>query len=290
MFAVAQGGRSRAWLVACAFAGWILVVIVAAGERADATQWLGTRYIPDAINVIMMVSLAVGLVILVLTAATGDAPVRTEKKPRRGLWALVMFAAVLILWSPEIDRAPIREEVPALLGDSKEAGPEGDADAGQDTRQPVAELSDLLLIAAGVGVVAALLMVSRRSAYSGAEAEPWVMAGSDDDEQAVELAEALDRAVEQLMVGDDPRLAVIAAYAELEDVLASHGYGRQSSETAKEHLRRSLAQRSVDTVPFDRLASLYERARFSGFDVTAQDRQSAADALAGARQELMTDV
>ncbi len=62
-----------------------------------------------------------------------------------------------------------------------------------------------------------------------------------DEELAGELAAVLDDTLDDLRAEADPRRAVIAAYARLEQVLGANGLARRPAETPEEYLARILA-------------------------------------------------
>ena len=136
----------------------------------------------------------------------------------------------------------------------------------------------LLVVVAGVAAV-----VGWRSWRGRRAAERDVRA--DGDPMAGEVAEVLDDVIERLRSERDPRRAVIAAYARMEDVFARHGSPRRPSEAPLEFLARALEQ-VAEAGPARRLTDLFERAMFSTqpFDRVVQDE--AIDALVAVRDDL----
>jgi hypothetical protein len=104
------------------------------------------------------------------------------------------------------------------------------------------------------------------------------------------LAEALEAAVDEslddLRAESDPRRAVIAAYARLEQVLASYGLPRDAAEAPLEYLRRMLAELSVTPPAARRLTELFERAKFSQHAVGPEMKEQAIRALEIVRDDL----
>lgn len=100
------------------------------------------------------------------------------------------------------------------------------------------------------------------------------------------LEAALDESLDDLRAEPDPRRAVIAAYARLERVLASHGLPRQTSEAPLEYLSRMLAGLSVSPPAARRLTDLFERAKFSQHAVGPEMKEQAIDALVRVRDDL----
>jgi hypothetical protein len=100
------------------------------------------------------------------------------------------------------------------------------------------------------------------------------------------LEAALDESLDDLRAEPDPRRAVIAAYARLERVLASHGLPRRSAEAPLEYLGRMLAGLSVSPPAARRLTDLFERAKFSQHAVGPEMKEQAIGALETVRDDL----
>jgi uncharacterized protein DUF4129 len=104
------------------------------------------------------------------------------------------------------------------------------------------------------------------------------------------LAEALSEvaaaSIDDLRREGDPRRAVIAAYANMERVLAQHGLPRRRAETPFEYLARILRQLEVSESSVHRLTELFEYAKFSTHEVDAAMKDQAIDAFAALRDEL----
>jgi hypothetical protein len=100
------------------------------------------------------------------------------------------------------------------------------------------------------------------------------------------LEAALDESLDDLRAEPDPRRAVIAAYARLERVLASHGLPRKTSEAPLEYLSRMLGGLSVSPPAARRLTDLFERAKFSQHAVGPEMKEQAIDALVRVRDDL----
>jgi Domain of unknown function (DUF4129) len=108
----------------------------------------------------------------------------------------------------------------------------------------------------------------------------------DDRPLASDVADVLDDAIARLRAEPDPRRAIIASYARMEDVFAHHGLPRRPSEAPLEFLVRALEQVTA-TEPARRLTDLFERAMFSTdvFDRRAQ--LEAVEALRSVRDDLL---
>ena len=103
---------------------------------------------------------------------------------------------------------------------------------------------------------------------------------------AEELSAVVERSLVELDAERDPRRAVIAAYAGMEQTLAAHGLPRTPAEAPLEYLARALVDLRVGEASAGRLTELFQRARFSRHEVGEATKQDAIEALAAVRDEL----
>jgi hypothetical protein len=104
---------------------------------------------------------------------------------------------------------------------------------------------------------------------------------------AIDFAAAVDESLDDLRAEPDPRRAVIAAYARLERVLASHRLPRRPAEAPLEYLSRMLDDLSVRPEAARRLTNLFERAKFSQHEVGMEMKEEAISALETVRDDLL---
>ena len=100
------------------------------------------------------------------------------------------------------------------------------------------------------------------------------------------LVQVVDDSLEDLYAEQDPRRAVIAAYARMERTLESEGLGRHSAEAPLEYLRRVLADVRANSRSAFALTELYGRAKFSRHRVDAEMKEEAIAALVALRRDL----
>jgi len=100
------------------------------------------------------------------------------------------------------------------------------------------------------------------------------------------LADVLDETLDDLRAEEDPRRAVIAAYARMERALGAFGLPRNPSEAPDEYLQRIFADLDVSRLATSRLTALFSWAKFSGHDVAPEMKQEAIEALEAVREEL----
>jgi hypothetical protein len=102
-----------------------------------------------------------------------------------------------------------------------------------------------------------------------------------------DLAQAMQTTIDDLRRERDPRRAVIAAYANMERVLASHGLARRHAETPFEYLARILGGLDVRESAVHTLTQLFEYAKFSVHEIDAAMKEEAIVALEDIRTDLL---
>jgi hypothetical protein len=133
--------------------------------------------------------------------------------------------------------------------------------------------------------VAALVLVLLFAGYQlwrhlrpGGSAEtPGAYGGLQDDQDV--LADAVDSGRRALLLGDDPRAAVIACYAAMEASLAGSGVARRASDSPQDLLERASAGGLLDGPHAEDLTRLFREARYSTHPMDTGHRDRAAAAL-----------
>lgn len=271
-----RGSGKRSPVLSAALAAVLVVVVAGAVVAASLGSADGTSppirppNITTFIGVVLVVLLVVGgyaFVSLLRTLERGKLRSRYGKTLGDLTTLLVIIGLLIVLFR-------LLPRNPATAG-----GDSVGSDAGGATAFPAGGSgSDWLMLA----VVAAIAVVIGWRAFRN-------RAGSDDggDRRPLigDVAEVLDDVIARLRAEPDPRRAIIAAYARMEDVFACHHLPRRPSEAPLEFLVRALEQVTA-TEPARRLTELFERAMFSteGFDRAGQD--GAVDALVAVRDDL----
>ena len=168
--------------------------------------------------------------------------------------------------------------------------------------------------AVGAGLVAFVLLLLALAAVVAARRHH---RATPRAQLAGELSELVERSLAELEAERDPRRAVIAAYAGMEQTLAASGVPRTPAEAPLEYLARAVGSRSrihgarhhphpsarlegarhrsmtdslvelqVDAAAAGRLTELFQRARFSRHEVGEAMKREAIEALAAVRDEL----
>jgi len=101
-----------------------------------------------------------------------------------------------------------------------------------------------------------------------------------------ELARAIGSTIDDLRSERDARRAVIAAYANMERILASHGLARSRAEVPYEYLARVLRVLQVSESSVRSLTELFEYAKFSPHEIDETMKEQAIESLVAVQEEL----
>ena len=101
-----------------------------------------------------------------------------------------------------------------------------------------------------------------------------------------EFESLLDDTLDDLYANPDPRAAIIAAYARMEQLFAARGFARDPAETSMEFLGRCVGELRASGAALGRLTGLFQRAKFSPHEVGRPMRDEAIEALTQVRDEL----
>lgn len=275
------------WPIVGALAGWAILVVVGAGPSVDDSL-LGVDGLDDVWAVILFAAAFVGLIIFIYLnpfTRTFTAPDQRRRRSRAGLVAFILL--LVVIWRPDLLDwlTALRDNSDETVTPEVQAAPQADVQDDGEGIAPevIAQASDVLMLVGALVFVAAVWWLVR------SRMTPELL--DSDTEFAVpeaELAGAVGQAALALDAEDDPRLAVLKAYAILERILADHDVPRSRTETPREHLQRALAGLAINTSSLLSLADLYELARFSERPITVADRSRAATLLDDAQRELRT--
>ena len=101
-----------------------------------------------------------------------------------------------------------------------------------------------------------------------------------------ELARAIGSTIDDLRRERDARRAVIAAYANMERILGSHGLARGRAEVPFEYLARVLRVLQVSETSIRSLTELFEYAKFSPHEIDETMKKQAIDSLVAVKDDL----
>ena len=114
-------------------------------------------------------------------------------------------------------------------------------------------------------------------------------AGGGETTLEADMAAAVTATIDDLRNERDPRRAVIGAYSQMEQVLASHGMRRAAAEAPLEYLARILRVLHVRESAVQSLTALFEYAKFSPHEIDAAMKAEAIAALVVVRDDLQAE-
>lgn len=269
-----------------------IVAIAAGGGRPGVSGTTDPLAVAGVRDVVLTVGITFYFFALALVVwALWSNRMRGDKLGRpAGVGSLLMFLLLAMALTYGMNNRPdpiIEEvEVPPGGGEILEGQPPPGAQPGDPAQQiPPAEFRWPLAVGlgvAGAAVIAGAVLLGRRRRAGDAELDPL----GRRERAAADLAAIVEGTLDDLRREADPRRAVIAAYAQMERVLARHGLPRDPAEAPFEYLGRMLAELEVRPEAVLALTELFERARFSHHEIDAAMKDEAIDALVSVRDEL----
>ncbi len=283
------GGPVRAGALALLIVGFlVLVTLAASGGRPTRHGHVAPRPVPATVQ-------DSWITLLIIAYAIAIAWVLVTMFRRRHRWqdpdshwlrnycAVLVFMTVLTgIGSWAIAHGHVRERSQKLFA---QQGPQGRGQGlGSTAARPVPARPanfqwPLALALGGFFVLGGAWIVIRRSRPATRE-----MGEAEGVEE--KLAQAIGSSIEDLRRERDPRRAVIAAYANLERVLASHGLPRRREEVPYEYLARVLTALQVRESAVRTLTELFEYAKFSPHEIDPAMKEHAIESLVAVREDL----
>ena len=269
-------------MVAAAVAALVAVVALASRPGGTLAPVAGPAMARTALDSVFYLLVALGVIdALVLVwllwphEDVGPGP-RLERR-RHSVLAGVLLAVtlVLLIWSRNghLGRLPLLVRGLPSVGAPPgvpHLGPGGEAAQGVDW----AAAAITLLVLAVIGALGWRALRAPRRALRLVRSP------------LADLKAALEEALVDAAAESDPRRAVLAAWVRVERLLAEHGAGRRPHEAPFEFAARAAVAVGLEAGAIERLAGLYEWARFSVHEVTAAMRREALDGLAQVRDRL----
>jgi hypothetical protein len=280
----------RAWrsvLVIVGLAAFLALVAVAAAGHAPSAgasrpSTPAPRLLQDYVATLAILMMPIGVLLVVWAALMkrvyADVPLKKSQEiPFHGvprpLITVALILAALAVYVHFADPSKVGQG----SGTAGAGAGKNKATAKQDEYEPQFRWLPMIVVGSlvvGIGGAMALMAARRQRE---------LLASTPIRETLDEvLAETLD----DLRREDDPRKAVIGAYAKMERTLAARGVPRRQSEAPVEYLTRILEVVSASGHSVRRLTRLFARARFSPHEIDAQMKEEAIDALTGLRAEL----
>ncbi len=249
-------------------------------DAATSGRGSSTTFVDGMFTLLVLLLIAVALLVLVVRIGairTGEIGAG-QRSLAPGLFAYLGFVVVLSAIGARVMHREFRVPEP---GDGAEtAFPDRRPGAPAEIAAPVRSPEILWPLVIGVGVAVALTAIAiviiarRRRRPTGMTAE-----------EREQLAAAIDDAIDDLRREPDPRRAVVAAYARMEQALLLFGVPRRDAEAPYEYLAR--AGREIEAeASMASLTELFELAKFSEHAVDESMRTRAIDALCAVRDEV----
>jgi hypothetical protein len=281
----------KASTVALGVVGLLVVVALASrGGHPSTDGHAAPRPVPSRLENDLVTLLIVAYVFTIAVVIVSMFSHRPWRAPEHSRWLRSLVSAgvgLLILtgigyWALH-HRAPpggptSAQIIPGQANGRRAAPASSSADEG---RRAEFEWPLALALVGLVAVGAAALLVRERLGTSEPGEEPNL---------AEDLAEIVETTIDDLRTEEDPRRAVIAAYAKMEHLLASNGLARRRAETQLEYLQRILTELEVEEAAVRRLTQLFAYAKFSSHMIDEEMRGEAIDALTAVQHDLRADV
>lgn len=278
----AAGGPAVArWLLPLAAAVVLLALVAVGSLRRPPGPDAGTPRFPSALlqslGLLAAVAALAALVVAVWTMLPGKAKV-AHRRRNPLLVPMVLLGTVLLLallrrlgWLERFGFARQYQASTPTGPGAAGTGPQGQL-AGGEPGWVAFTVVGLLLVSLAAAILVRGELARRRRA---------AMAGSNQ-----RLVELLEVTLTDLEAERDPRRAVIAAWIRMERGFAAAGLPRLAAEAPLEYVARVLEEANVRSASIERMAELFERAKFSQHPVDEGMRAAAIEAVTTIRAEL----
>jgi len=266
----------------------LLVTVAARGGHPTTSGAISTRPVPDTVQNSLITLLAIAYVVVILAIIVAVFRRHTWTEPKDSRWlrnfltVLVLMAVATAIGTYAMKHGHLRQRADqARAGQAQQQSPFGRLRARPVPTRSAHFQWPLVLGLAGLFVLGGVLVyVRERRGPTRARAG----ATLEDD-----LAMAVEATIDDLRGERDPRRAVIAAYAQMERVLASHGIPRREAEAPLEYLSRILGDLHVGEDAVRSLTSLFEYAKFSPHEIDSAMKADAIEALIAVRDDLQRE-
>ena len=284
------GGPAAAGALALLILGLLaLVTLAAGGGRPTRHGHLAARPVPAGLQDSWITLLIIGYGVAIVGALVVIFKQRHRWRDPESHWLRNYCAALVFLtlftgigaWA--IRHGHIQQKTLTLFGQQAQQHPGGlNSSGGRGRSVPARPAHFQWPLALAVGgfllLGGAWIFIRRNSASGTAATEP---EGVEE-----ELARVIGSTIEELRSERDARRAVIAAYANMERILASNGLARGPAEVPYEYLVRVLQLLEVRESAVRSLTELFEYAKFSEHDIDAAMKERAIESLVTVREDL----
>jgi protein-S-isoprenylcysteine O-methyltransferase Ste14 len=264
------------------------VAVLAAGSGGDDRRVSFPELdVTTALDVIVALLVVYAVAILVMLAVTAWRS-RDEgggDRPRHGrslIQGMLVMGAVLWMvfsWAPDPE-----VEITDWTVDFSEPEPEPDASDTEPERTGSSVWVWVSVFGLTLVTVAALRWSFARAARMGEP--PLLDPDAELRARRNRVIGVLDDAIAELRAHPDPRQAVIAVWARLEDTLELAGVQRHRADTPLRYLARVLHTVDASAPAVERLTEAFEHAMYSQHTIDRRTQLDAVDALVEVRDEL----
>ncbi|MCY7301836.1 MAG: DUF4129 domain-containing protein [Thermoleophilia bacterium] len=190
---------------------------------------------------------------------------------------LLVGGTVLLIFDRLSLGQSLRERIPGTFGQGS-AGLGRSDPATPGTYEPQFATGPVLVVIVLLAIATGAWYLSRRARRQRLEPREEVLLPA--------LADVIEGTLDDLRAESNPRRAVIAAYARMEQALAAYGLPRGAAEAPDEYLQRILSDLEVSHRATSRLTALFAWAKFSSHDVAPEMKLEAIQALEAGHAEL----
>jgi hypothetical protein len=266
----------------------VLVAMAARGGHPGASGHIATRAVPSSVQDSFITLLAIVYVVVIVAIVIGVVRYKSRWKDPGSNW-LANFALVVLLMLVAtgigyyaITHSHLGDRnAKATRGQGAGAGNQGSRPRIRPVRPREAHFQwPLALGVAGLVLLGGVWIYIRRRGE---------LVPSDERSLEADLVEVLETTIDDLRNERDARKAVIAAYAQMERTLTSHGLARHRAEAPFEYLARILRGLHVGDSAARTLTDLFEYAKFSRHEIDAAMKEEAIGALVAIREDLQRE-
>lgn len=265
----------------------VLVAMAARGGHPGTSGRVTTKPIPDSVQDAFITLLVIAYGVVVVAIVIGFFRYRGRWQDPSSRW-LSNFALVTLLMLIAtaigyygITHSNLRERAARATQGQGQPG-QRPADRGRVQPLPAREAHfqwPVLFAIGGLVLLGGVWVYARRRESLDRE----------DQSLEADIVAALETTIEDLRRERDARKAVIAAYAQMERTLRSHGLPRHRAETPMEYLARILRGLNVRDSAVGDLTQLFEYAKFSRHEIDAAMKEQAISALVAVRDDLQRE-
>ena len=263
-----------------------LVTLAASGARGTGHAHLAERQVPNTLqdSWVTLMTIAYVVVIVAVLVTVFRRRDRWEDPRSRWLQNFLIILVVMALFTGAgfwaVKHGHFREQSQAQQTQQGKQGRPRGGNPGAFKPLPARHAQFQWPLALGLGglvVLAGVWVLMRRS-----------RAPESAEELSVEeeLARAIGSTIDDLRNERDPRRAVIAAYANMEAILASHDLARRGAEAPYEYLARVLHMLDVGESAVRSLTELFEYAKFSHHEIDGSMKDRAIESLVAVKEDL----